>query len=119
MILHSLVLMMVRMQDVGSGEKRAKSSMISIFLLRIGNRLRLQMACRPKSIRCKYGLILQRDFPPRALFTMPCRSQKSASHDCLQLFSCAAARKEAHRQKPKSRCSTRWATWHGPEHGTT
>src|SRR5712692_9160291 len=38
---------------------------------------------------------------------MPCRSQKSASHDCLQLFSRAAVRKETHRQKPKSRCSTR------------
>src|SRR5438445_7588680 len=50
-------------------------------------------------------IVLQRDFPTRSLFTMSCRSQKSASHDCLQLFSRAAARKETHRQKPKSRCS--------------
>src|SRR5439155_20293241 len=53
-------------------------------------------------------LILQRDFPTRSLFTMSCRSPKSASHDCLQLFSRAAARKETHRQKPKSRCSTKY-----------
>lgn len=48
-------------------------------------------------------LALQRDFPPRVLFTMPCRSQKSASHDYLQLFSCAAARKEAHRRAAATR----------------